>query len=213
MGDVLPGEPEERDEGRTQSAAEPRALDEEVTMEVEVAPGRVIAVLEGDITRVASDVIVNAANEPLVPGGGVDDAIHFAGGPAILADLVRRYGEDRRCPPGSAVVSGAGDLPARWVVHAVGPVWAGGGRGEADVLASAYRASVALADGLGAESVAFPAISTGVFRYPPGAAAQVAVSACSAALVAADSVRRITLVAFRRDSLVALERALVAALR
>ena len=92
-----------------------------------------IRLVQGDITRIEADAIVNAANSGLVGGGGVDGAIHRAGGPAVMADLVRRYGSDRHCPTGSAVVSDAGDLPARMVIHAVGPVWRGGGAGEAGV--------------------------------------------------------------------------------
>ena len=175
-----------------------------------VAPGRALAVAQGDITRIAADAIVNAANERLLAGGGVDGAIHRAGGPAVMADLERRYGRAgvRSCPVGGAVVSAAGDLPARWVVHAVGPVWRGGGGGEADLLASAYAASLRLADGLGAASVTFPAISTGVFGYPADLAADVAVRALADGLRPAASVRLATIVAYSGDSLAPLEAAL-----
>jgi O-acetyl-ADP-ribose deacetylase (regulator of RNase III) len=118
------------------------------------------------------DAIVNAANSALAGGGGVDGAIHRAGGPTLMSELRERY---QGCPTGSAVVTGAGDLPARWVIHTVGPVWHGGGKGEADLLASCYRRSIEVADGLGVRSIAFPAISTGVFGYPARAAAGVAV--------------------------------------
>ncbi|MCU0506118.1 MAG: macro domain-containing protein [Chloroflexi bacterium] len=170
--------------------------------EWEVAPGRVLAVAQGDITRFDTDAIVNAANSGLAGGGGVDGAIHRAGGPAIMEDLERRYGPlgVRSCPTGGAVVSAAGDLPARWVIHAVGPVWHGGTRGEADLLASAYATSLRLADELGAASVAFPSISTGVYGYPQALAADVAVLTLAEALVAASSVRRVTLVAYGAES-------------
>ena len=143
---------------------------------------RILDVIQGDLTVIAADAIVNAANEWLVPGGGVDGAIHRAGGPAILADLRGRYGEERHCPTGSAVVTVAGDLPARWVIHAVGPVWAGGHKGEPELLASAYRASLAHADALGASTITFPAISCGVFGYPLPDGARVALETVRAHL-------------------------------
>jgi O-acetyl-ADP-ribose deacetylase len=128
---------------------------------------------KGDITRATVDAIVNAANEALAPGGGVCGAIHSAGGPDI-AEACRRAG---RCPTGSAVATTAGRLPAGWVIHAVGPVWRGGTAGEAELLASAYRASLDEAARVGARSVAFPAISTGIYGYPLEAATVVAVAA------------------------------------
>jgi O-acetyl-ADP-ribose deacetylase (regulator of RNase III) len=136
-----------------------------------------IRLVEGDLTRFAADAVVNAANSGLHGGGGVDGAIHRAGGPAIMADLERRYGPGRHCPTGQAVVSDAGALPARVVIHAVGPVWRGGGAGEPDLLASAYRVSLDLAAAEQARTVAFPAISCGVFGYPLAAAAEVAIEA------------------------------------
>jgi O-acetyl-ADP-ribose deacetylase (regulator of RNase III) len=134
-----------------------------------------IRVHEGDITRFPADAIGNAANESLVGGGGVDGAIHRAGGPAVMADLEQRYGRARHCPTGRAVVSAAGDLPARVVIHAVGPVWSGGGRDEPELLASAYRTSLELAAAEGCRTVALPAISTGVYGYPIEEAAEVAI--------------------------------------
>lgn len=170
--------------------------------EREVAPGRVLAVAQGDITRFEADAIVDAANSGLAGGGGVDGAIHRAGGPAIMEDLGRRHGPlgVRSCPTGGAVVSAAGDLPARWVIHAVGPVWHGGTRGEADLLAAAYATALRLADELGAVSVAFPSISTGAYGYPQALAADVAVRTLVDALVAASSVRRVTIVAYGAES-------------
>jgi O-acetyl-ADP-ribose deacetylase (regulator of RNase III) len=127
----------------------------------------------GDITTEQVDAIVNAANEHLSAGGGVCGAIHAAGGPSIATEC-RRIGH---CPTGGAVATGAGELPARFVIHAVGPVWHGGDRGEADLLASAYRSALDEAARVGARSVAFPAISTGIYGYPLEAATAVAVEA------------------------------------
>ena len=175
-----------------------------------VAPARTLAVLQGDITRIPADAIVNAANSHLGGGGGVDGAILSAGGPAIMADLARRYGPPgaRSCPTGSAVVSAAGKLPASWVVHAVGPVWHGGNAGEPERLASAYATSLRLADELGVQHVTFPAISTGVYGYPAELAAEVAVGTLAAALRDTTSVERATLVAYSGSSLVPLRAAL-----
>jgi O-acetyl-ADP-ribose deacetylase (regulator of RNase III) len=128
-----------------------------------------------DITTEQVDAIVNAANEHLSPGGGVCGAIHAAGGPSIATEC-RRIGH---CPTGGAVATAAGALPARFVIHAVGPVWHGGSRGEADLLASAYRSSLDEAVRVGARSIAFPAISTGIYGYPLEAATAVAVQAVS----------------------------------
>ena len=136
------------------------------TTVVPLGDDREIAAVVGDITTIEADAIVNAANEHLGGGGGVDGAIHAAGGPAIMADLERRYGRSRRCPTGGAVLSDAGNLPARWVVHAVGPIWRGGGAGEPALLASAYRSALRVADEAGARTVGLPAISAGIYGYP-----------------------------------------------
>jgi O-acetyl-ADP-ribose deacetylase (regulator of RNase III) len=132
-----------------------------------------VEVVQGDITTEAVDAIVNAANENLARGGGVCGAIHAAGGPAIEAEC-RRVGH---CPTGGAVATTAGELPARFVIHAVGPVWRGGGHGEAELLASAYTSALDEAARVGARSIAFPAISTGIYGYPLEAATAVAVDA------------------------------------
>jgi O-acetyl-ADP-ribose deacetylase len=134
-----------------------------------------VRVETGDITRQKVDVIVNAANSGLMGGGGVDGAIHRAGGPAILeaCRVVRREKYPDGLPAGQAVQTTAGRLPARFVIHTVGPVWHGGTGGEPQTLASCYRSSLELAARLGAQSIAFPAISTGVYGYPRAPAAQV----------------------------------------
>jgi O-acetyl-ADP-ribose deacetylase (regulator of RNase III) len=129
---------------------------------------------QGDITLQDVDALVNAANRSLAGGGGVDGAIHRRGGPGIMADTFARYPQG--CPTGSAVISTAGKLPAKYVIHAVGPVWSGGGRGEAESLASAYRRSFELAVEHGCRGIAFPALSTGAYRYPIDLAARTALS-------------------------------------
>jgi O-acetyl-ADP-ribose deacetylase (regulator of RNase III) len=144
----------------------------------------------GDITTLYVDAIVNAANERLAPGGGVCGAIHRAAGPRLAEECDRVA----PCPTGEAVATGGYALPARWVIHAVGPVWHGGGHGEVDLLASAYRRSVEVADELGARSVAFPAISTGIFGFPAEVAAATAVSTLRS--LAPSNVERCMLVAF-----------------
>jgi len=127
---------------------------------------------QGDITLERTDAIVNAANSALAGGGGGDGAIHRRGGPAIMADTCQRWPDG--CPTGSAVISTAGNLAAKYVIHAVGPVWGGGDRGEAELLAGAYRRSLELALEHGCRSVAFPALSTGAYGYPMDLAARVA---------------------------------------
>lgn len=168
-----------------------------------------IHLVVGDITRIPADAIVNAANSSLAGGGGVDGAIHRAGGPAVMADLERRYGRDRHCPTGSAVVSDAGDLPASWVIHAVGPIWRGGAAGEPDLLASAYRTSLNLAAGLGARTVSLPAISAGIYGYPVELAARIAIDTVREILEAEPgSIDRVTFVLFSQSTFDVFEDAL-----
>jgi O-acetyl-ADP-ribose deacetylase len=133
-----------------------------------------LELVKGDITAERVDAIANAANEALRGGGGVDGAIHRAAGPGLLEELSRRYPDGT--PSGTAVATDAYDLPARWVLHAVGPIWRGGTHGEPELLAAAYRSCLRLADELRARSVAFPAISMGIYGYPPHAGARVAIN-------------------------------------
>jgi len=134
--------------------------------------GQTLELVEGDITGQEVDAIVNAANSRLAGGGGVDGAIHRKGGRSIMEETDRLYPDG--CPTGSAVISGAGNLPAKHVIHAVGPVWRGGDSGEADLLAGAHHRPLELAVEHGCRSIAFPAISTGVYGYPLDQASRVA---------------------------------------
>jgi len=138
--------------------------------------GGVLELVQGDITQQATEAIVNAANPSLMGGGGVDGAIHRAGGPAILEECkqIVKTLPGRRLPPGQAVITTGGNLPARYVIHTVGPVWRGGQEGEDEVLASAYRSSLSLAKERGLRSVAFPSISTGAYGFPVERAARIA---------------------------------------
>ena len=138
-------------------------------MEVTINKGKLV-LAEGNITEEETDVIVNAANSRLMGGAGVDGAIHRAGGPSIMAEC-RKIGG---CPTGQAVITTGGNLKARYVIHTVGPVYQGGTRGEADLLRSAYHSSLKLAAVKGLNSIAFPAISTGVYGYPLAEAAHIA---------------------------------------
>jgi O-acetyl-ADP-ribose deacetylase (regulator of RNase III) len=156
-----------------------------------------VEVVQGDITQIAVDAIVNAANEGLRGGGGVDGAIHRAGGPAIMEECIRLGG----CRTGDAKATTAGELPARHVIHAVGPVWHGGGRGEDDLLASAYRRSVEVAVELGCGSMSFPAISTGIYGFPIEQAAPIALATARAAAEAAGGDRRLVFVLFSASDL------------
>ncbi|RKF14991.1 O-acetyl-ADP-ribose deacetylase [Roseovarius spongiae] len=155
-----------------------------------------IEVIVADITTLEVDAIVNAANKQLKGGGGVDGAIHRAAGPGLLEESKRLNG----CETGDAKVTGGHDLPASWVIHAVGPVW-GGDKDEKDrLLASCYRVAVEKAEGLNCESLAFPAISTGVYGFPPDRAARVAVGALREALKGCDSLRRVILCCYSEES-------------
>jgi O-acetyl-ADP-ribose deacetylase (regulator of RNase III) len=164
-----------------------------------------IEVLQADITQLAVDAIVNAANESLAPGGGVCGAIHRAAGPELAAECATLGG----CATGDAKITRGYRLPAKHVIHAVGPVWHGGTRGEADKLRSCYVRSLALAQAHGLRSIAFPAISCGIFGYPIEAAARVAIDAVIGSLPNAPSIECIVFACFGRETHDAFSRALV----
>lgn len=135
-----------------------------------------IEVIQGDITKLEVDAIVNAANSSLLGGGGVDGAIHRAAGPDLLEQCIRIRNAEGGCKTGDAKVTGGGRLKAKWVIHTVGPVWDGGTHDEPELLASCYRTSLKLAAEVGATTVAFPAISTGIYGYPLHEACEIAVN-------------------------------------
>jgi O-acetyl-ADP-ribose deacetylase len=162
-----------------------------------------IVLVQGDITRQEVDAIVNAANSSLLGGGGVDGAIHRAGGPAIL-DESRTLGG---CETGDAKATTAGELSAQYVIHTVGPVWQGGEHGEEQLLASCHRRALEVAAELGCRTVAFPAISTGVYGYPVDKAAEVALRTTSEELARHPEIERVTFVLFSDEHLAAFERA------
>jgi O-acetyl-ADP-ribose deacetylase (regulator of RNase III) len=179
-------------------------------MDHQLPNGRTLRLITGDITKVPADAIANAANSGLAGGGGVDGAIHRAGGPSIMKELDRlRPQIGGRCPTGSAVATGAGNLPAKYVFHAVGPIYRDGEHGEAELLSSCYRTCLKLADERGVASISFPSISTGVYGYPVRDAAQVAVGAVLEYLKRDEgSVREATFVLFDASTLRAYEQAL-----
>lgn len=161
--------------------------------------GAVVSIMMGDITTQATDAIVNAANPGLMGGGGVDGAIHRAGGPAILEECKQIIVRQGPLPTGKAVITGGGKLKAKFVIHTVGPVWSGGKSGEAGLLASAYSESLKLAVDRGLESISFPSISTGAYGYPLGGAARVAVHTVIQSLKGGpSSVRKVVFVLFNR---------------
>ncbi len=166
-------------------------------------PG-VLEVVQGDITRLAVDAVVNAANEALAPGGGVCGAIHAAAGPG----LARECAGLARCPTGEARLTGGHGLPARFVVHAVGPVWRGGGDGEDELLARAYRSALDAAASAGARSVALPAISTGIYGFPLERATRIAVREARAGLDRHPGIERVVFCCFSARDREAYEREL-----
>jgi len=153
---------------------------------------------QGDITQEAADALVNAANSALAGGGGVDGAIHRRGGPTIMAETSQQYPDG--CPTGSAVITGAGQLQARYVIHAVGPIWGGGQRGEAGLLQSAYRRCLELAVAHGCRSIAFPSLSTGAYRFPIDLAARIALRTAIDFLQQHDEPLRVRFVLFDAGS-------------
>jgi O-acetyl-ADP-ribose deacetylase (regulator of RNase III) len=156
-----------------------------------------ISILEGDITTLAVDAIVNAANRSLLGGGGVDGAIHRAAGPGLLEECRKLGG----CPTGEARITNGYRLPARWVIHTVGPVWHGGGNSEDELLARCYRNSLALAVEKGAKTIAFPAISTGVYGFPLERAARIAITETANFLTNDPSISKVIHVCFGAHAL------------
>jgi len=168
-----------------------------------------ISLVQGDITQQSLDAIVNAANSSLMGGGGVDGAIHRAGGPRILEECKKIVAREGRLPTGKAVITTGGNLPARYVIHTVGPVWHGGNANEDQLLASAYRESLLVAEKHKLKSLAFPSISTGAYGYPVDMAAKVAVQTVAAFLKnEAFSVREVRFVLFDKTTYETYARAL-----
>ncbi|RJP55045.1 MAG: O-acetyl-ADP-ribose deacetylase [Deltaproteobacteria bacterium] len=163
-----------------------------------------VSLVEGDITREETDAIVNAANSRLAGGGGVDGAIHRAGGPAIMEEC-RKIGG---CPTGEAVITTGGNLDAKYVIHTVGPIYRGGGRNEAELLASAYRESLKLASSKGLTSIAFPSISTGAYGYPLAEAANIALKTVIDYLKTNTDIKLVRFVLFGKQAYEEYEKAL-----
>jgi len=159
-----------------------------------------LEVIQGDITKVQVDAIVNAANSSLLGGGGVDGAIHRAGGPEILAACQRIRSQQGGCPTGEAVITTAGKLPAKYVIHTVGPVWRGGEQDEPRLLANCYRNSLALAVAHGVETIAFPNISTGVYHFPKELAAEIAFQSVQDFLAKEHRIKKVIFVCFDREN-------------
>lgn len=170
-------------------------------VDIKVSDHRALHLERGNIVNYSADAIVNAANSYLAPGAGVCGAIHSAGGPSIAAECRRIFEERGPVPPGQAVATPGGLLKAKYVIHTVGPVWSGGSSGESNLLADCYRNSIRLADEIGLHSLAFPAISTGVFGYPMDKAANVAIRTVVDHLPSAKNVALVSLILFDRSSL------------
>lgn len=159
-----------------------------------------IHLIQGDITKINADAIVNAANSSLLGGGGVDGAIHRAGGPAILEECIKIRNRQGNCKTGEAVITTGGKLPAGYVIHTVGPVWNGGKKNEEELLASAYRNSLKLAMANGLKTIAFPNISTGIYHFPKDRAAQIAVRTVREVLSSTDQIDTVIFVCFDNEN-------------
>jgi O-acetyl-ADP-ribose deacetylase (regulator of RNase III) len=159
-----------------------------------------IEIIQGDITKIQVDAIVNAANSSLLGGGGVDGAIHRAGGSAILEECMQIRAKQGGCPTGEAVITGAGKLPAKFVIHTVGPVWNGGQRNEPQKLANCYRNALLLAVENGCKTIAFPNISTGVYGYPKEEAATIAFQTVADFLSGNNTLEKVIFVCFDAEN-------------
>lgn len=155
-----------------------------------------LKLVQGDITKIEADAIVNAANSSLLGGGGVDGAIHRAGGKAILEACVAIRNRQGNCKTGEAVITTAGNLPAKYVIHTVGPVWNGGSKNEEQLLRNSYTNSLELAVSNKVETIAFPNISTGIYHFPKNKAAEIAVSAVKDFIENNDAIKQVTFVCF-----------------
>ncbi len=155
-----------------------------------------LSIIKGDITQQATDAIVNAANSSLMGGGGVDGAIHRAGGPAILEECKQIVARQGRLPTGQAVITTAGNMKAEYVIHTIGPIWHGGNGSEAELLASAYRESLKLAAENNLSSISFPSISTGAYAYPLDEASRIATETVASFLSVTTSVKEVVFVLF-----------------
>ena len=156
--------------------------------------------IQGDITKLEVDAIVNAANSSLMGGGGVDGAIHRAGGPAILDECRKIVARQGRCETGNAVITSGGNLPAKYVIHTVGPIWRGGNNNEAKLLENAYSNSLKLAFENGVETIAFPNISTGIYGFPKEKAAQIAIETVTKFLSGNNQIKQVYFVCFDQEN-------------
>jgi O-acetyl-ADP-ribose deacetylase len=165
-----------------------------------MAQSKQTELVQGDITKLKVDAIVNAANASLMGGGGVDGAIHRAGGPAILEACRKIVEEQGRCETGNAVLTTAGNLPSKFVIHAVGPIWHGGNHNEAEQLQKAYHNCLKLAQENGIETIAFPNISTGIYGFPKDKAAEIAINTVKGFLSGNDSIKLVCFVCFDAEN-------------
>jgi O-acetyl-ADP-ribose deacetylase (regulator of RNase III) len=168
----------------------------------------IISVIKGDITKVKADAIVNAANSSLMGGGGVDGAIHRAGGPAILEECKKIVAKQGGCKTGEAVITTAGNLPVKFVIHTVGPVWNGGGQNEELLLANCYKNSLQLAVENNCKTIAFPNISTGVYRFPKVRAATIAVKTTHEFLSGKNAIEKVFFVCFDEENCILIQQEL-----
>lgn len=159
-----------------------------------------LELIRGDITKIQADAIVNAANTSLLGGGGVDGAIHRAGGPAILEECMKIRARQGGCPVGEAVITTAGNLPAKYVIHTVGPVWNGGNNNEEQLLRNAYHSSLLLAAEHQLETIAFPNISTGIYHFPKPLAAEIAVATVKEFMSTNKGIKQVVFVCFDEEN-------------